>query len=90
MEFTMFENHWYDSTFTPRDEATVEAADEASHDEQGSGSSPWSLVAVPAAVVALGVGAMAARRYRTRRAELAAERREIAVEAAGYANAINE
>ena len=89
----MFETYWYDSTFTRSDAAdeTVEAVDETgANDQHESGPIPWSLVAVPAAVVALGVGAMAARRFRARRAELAAERHEIAVEAAGYANAINE
>jgi hypothetical protein len=94
MNLTLFENHFHEFKPGARSggEADIDAAPEPTEAEAEDGRSTAGGV-----VLSLGLSALVtvaafvvARRIEARRAELAAERREIEVGAVGYANDIAE
>lgn len=96
MDLTLFENHWYDSTFDPNRRAgATEAGDGESVPEEGEeetasdddeGRSLRSTLAPVALVAGTAAGAVALRRFLARRAQ----RPRIEIDAVAYTNDLNE
>jgi hypothetical protein len=95
MNLTLFENHFHESS--PGVRSGGENDVEAAAPEPTEGEAEDGRSAAGGVVLSLGLSALVtvaafvvARRIEARRAELAAERREIEVGAVGYANDIAE